>query len=212
MYQYEDVDEDRPQQTASGSYKVPDKDFYRKNFSAYSSVYNHFQSKLYIRSYKDRRWDQPHYDSLVNIRTPYSNLLNPADGVCCHFLRRGFSKPNRMLYNCAAWSADSRWLILGSEQGAIVTWEGESLKFNKINPILEHQERYEHSEKVKAYVPITAIAWKKYGNLIISGDKKGLINYCDETYRNVLVIRDAHTQAVRGITFSPLDAKLATCG
>jgi polyadenylation factor subunit 2 len=211
MYGRFEEDEDRPQPSASGAYKIPDRDFHRKNWNVFSSVFNHFDHRLSIRSFKDRRWDPPHFSSLVNVRTPYSNILNPADGICCHFLRRGFTKPNKILFNCAVWSADSRWLVLGTQAGDLALWEAEALKVHKIISIPAHKEFYGDSDHIKAEIPITAVAWKHYGNLVVTGDNKGVIQYCDETFRNVFVAKDAHIQAVRGLSFSPLDSKLVSC-
>lgn len=209
MYRYED-DDDRPQQTASGNFKVPDRDFYRKNFSTFASVANHFHDRLYIRSFRERRWDQPHSVAMVNVRTPYANVLNPADGVCMHFLRRGFTKPQKVLFNTALWSADARWLVLGTQHGDLVLWESEALKVHKLISIPAHKVIVD-GDRIKESIPITAMAWKHFGNLMVTGDERGLIQYCDETFRNVLVTRDAHEKAVRGLSFSPLDTKLVSC-
>lgn len=211
MYGRFDDDEDRPLQTASGTYKVPDRDFYRKNFNTFSSVYLHFQNKLYVRKFEDRRILQPHFTALANVQTPYGNLHNPADGICCHFLRRGFTKPNKTQFNAAVWSADARWLVLGTQGGDLALWEGEALKVHKVISIPAHKEFYGDGDRVKEQIPITAMAWKHHGNLLVTGDQRGLMQYCDETFRNVIVTKEAHTGAVRGVSFSPLDSKLASC-
>lgn len=209
MYRYEE-DDDRPPQT-SGSYKIPDRDFYRKNFSTFSSVYHHLHNRRDIFRFRDRRWSQSHYSSLYLTSIPYSSIINPAEGICCHFLRRGFTKPEKILFNCAVWSADSRWLVLGTQIGDLALWEAEALKVHKIISIPAHKEFYGDSEHVKAEIPITAIAWKHFGNLLVTGDNRGLIQYCDETFRNVFVAKDAHAQAIRGLSFSPSDSKLVSC-
>lgn len=87
----------------------------RKNFSTFGSVCTYLQERLLNHSHrlKDRRFVQPHFSSLAKVMTPYGNISNPADGICSHFLRRGFTKPNKILFNCATWSADARWLVLG---------------------------------------------------------------------------------------------------
>lgn len=206
MYKFDD-DDDRP---PVGGFKIPDRDFYRKNFSNFPSIANHFYNRLYIRSFKERRWMQPHYSSLTDVTTPYANVLNPADGVCCHFLIRGFTKPQKALFNCALWSADARWLVLGTEKGDLVLWESEALKVHKLISIPAHKEIVEGDRIVNQF-PITAMAWKHFGNLIVTGDENGLIQYCDETFRNVSVTSGAHSRAVRGLSFSPLDSKLVSC-
>lgn len=209
---YED-DEDRPSALSSaGNYKMPDRDFYRKNFNIFSSVYLHFQNRLYVRRFEDRRYSQPHYCALANTMTSYANLSNPADGVCGHFLRRGFTKPNKIQFNCAVWSSDARWLVLGTQIGDLALWEGEALKVHKVQSIPAHKEFYgDGSDRVREQIPITAMAWKHHGDILATGDNRGLIHYCDETFRQVTVTKDAHTGAIRGLSFSPLDSKLISC-
>lgn len=209
MQRYDD-DDDRPVAAASGVYKIPDRDFYRKNFSAFSSVHGYLASAL-LSQPRDLLFEQPHFSSLVNTTTPYGSLKNPSDGVCCHFLRRGFTKPTKIPFNCAVWSADARWLVLGTQTGDLALWEGEGLKVYKVVSVPAHKEFYGDSDRIKEQMPITAMAWKRYGNLIATGDNRGLIQYCDETFRNVFITKDAHSQAVRGLSFAPLDTKLASC-
>lgn len=207
---YED-DEDRPQQTAAGTYKIPDRDFYRKNFNDFGAVVNYLENRLFVRTFQDRRLMQPHYNALININTPYGNTSNPADGICTHFLRRGFTKPNKIQFNAAVWSADARWLVLGTQTGDLALWEGEALKVHKVISIPAHKEFFGDGDRVKEQIPITAMAWKNYGNILATADQRGLIQFCDETFRNVYVTKEAHISAVRGLSFSPSDTKLASC-
>lgn len=206
-----DDDDDRILNSANGSLKIADRDFFRKNFSTFTSVYNHLQQRLYERTFRDRRWNQPHYGSLSNIITPYGNVVNPSDGVCCHFLRRGFTKPLKVLFNCAVWSSDCRWLVLGMQNGDLALWEAEALKVHKVISVPAHKEYYGDGDRIKEQIPITAMAWQRYGNLLVTGDSRGVMQYCDETYHNVSVTKEAHSQAIRGLCFSPMDNKLASC-
>eukprot|EP01039_Chlorochromonas_danica_P001980 gene1980-2160_t len=208
MFRYDD-EEDRPS-AGNGSYKIPDRDYYRKNFSGFSSVHN-FLSSHYDMREQQRAFPLPHFSSLADIVPPYGSLSNPSDGVCCHFLRRGFTKPTKVPFNCAVWSADSRWLVLGTQTGDLALWEGEGLKVYKVVSVPAHKEFYGDGDRIKEQIPITAMAWKRYGNLLVTGDNRGLIQYCDETFRNVFVTKDAHAQAVRGLSFAPLDTKLVSC-
>jgi WD40 repeat protein len=202
IQRYED-DDDRPV-AGSGAFKIPDRDFYRKNFCSFFSISN-------ITKINHDRLLQPHFSSLAAITTPYGNRNNPADGVCCHFLRRGFTKPTKVPFNCAVWSADSRWLVLGTQTGDLALWEEEGLKVYKIVSVPAHKEFYGDGDRIKEQIPITSMASKSYGNLLATGDNRGLIQYCDETFRNVYVTKDAHSQAVRGLSFAPMDTKLASC-
>jgi polyadenylation factor subunit 2 len=201
-----DDDDDRPlgaQQT--------DRDFYRKNFTHFNSVTNYVDHRVDGSGIENWQVPQPHYSSLVDQLPTYGYRSNPADGVCMKFLKRGFTKPHRVIFNAAVWSADTRWLVLGTSLGDLALWEGESLKVHKIISVPAHKELHSDGERIKEHIPITSMAWKRYGNLMATGDNRGLIQFCDETYRNVFVTWNAHTAAVRGLSFSPLDTKLASC-
>lgn len=47
-------------------------------------------------------------------------------------------------------------------------------------------------------IPITAMALKRFGNDLVTGDSKGVIQYCDETFKYILIIENAHTAAGDG--------------
>jgi hypothetical protein len=88
-------DDDIGYHAGSGSYRVPDKDVYRRTISTFGSVATYFQSRYTMRSARDRRILQPHYSSWQHILSPFANTLSPGDGICSHFLRRGLIKPNK---------------------------------------------------------------------------------------------------------------------
>lgn len=190
-------------------FRVPDRDVYRRNVSTFGSVQAYLQNRLYVRSWRDRRIVQPHYAYLKNIVTPYGNRGSPADGICAHFLRKGLIKPSKIQMNAAVWSADARWLVLGTFSGDLALWEGDTLKVHKVVSVPAH--KILEGDTVKECIPITAMAWNNHGNLLVSGDRDGVMQYCDETFRNVCVIRDAHNGPIRGLSYSPLDSKLVSC-
>lgn len=209
MFRY-DEDDDKPQ-GFTGAVRIPDRDFHRKNFSSFGSVYNYFQSRLYVRNHRDRRLAQPHFSTLLNTNTPYGNVCNPADGICVHFLKRGFIKPNKIQFNAALWSPDARWLVLATQTGDLALWASEALKVHKLVSIPAHKEFYGDGDRIKEHIPITAMAWQHYGNILVTADQRGLMQYCDETMRpNLFVKKDAHKGAIRGLAFSPVDTKLAS--
>lgn len=207
-FRFED-DEDRPI-VSSGTYKIPDRDFYRRNFTPFLTMHNLLNRHAHAANPRETVFHQPHFSSLADILTPYGNLSNPADGVCCHFLKRGFTKPTKVPFNAAVWSADCRWLVLGTQTGDLALWEGEGLKVYKVVSVPAHKE-FGDGDRIKEQIPITSMAWKHHGNLLVTADNRGVIQYCDETFRNVFVTKDAHAGAVRGLSFSPLDTKLASC-
>jgi WD40 repeat protein len=242
-------------------FRVPDKDVYRKNISSFGSIHTYLESRFHVRKHADRRIMQPHYTHLKHIMTPYGNRANPADGVCTKFLRKGLIKPNKIQMNVAVWSADSRWLVLGTQSGDIALWEGDTLKVRLLLciflcldlPTTTHlftlpllyvpwgpagpqsrvraraqgtantapptipRARPPHSlvrrcmrgththtqvlegDRVKESIPITAMAWNNHGNVVVTGDSRGVMQYCDETFRNITVISEAHRFVTRHI-------------
>lgn len=180
-----------------------DRDFLRRNYTTFNSIHVGLEEKFATRSHRDRKVMQSHFSSLMKITTAHANILSPANGICSHYLRRGFTKPKHQL-TAAVWSADARWLVIGTEIGDFYLWEGESLKVLK--PISQTSHRISETERI----PITCLAWNNHGNSIVSGDSNGLIQFGDESYRYSFAIRDAHSAAVRGLSFSPFDSRLAS--
>jgi hypothetical protein len=111
-----------------GAFRIPDKDVYRRMLTSFGTVHNYFQNRNIVRCSKDRRFLQPHFNSLRDVLAPFANTLNPADGICSHFLRRGLIKPHKTQMTSAVWSTDARWLMLGTVTGDLALWEGDSLK------------------------------------------------------------------------------------
>ena len=193
-------------------FRIPDRDVYRRNVSSFGSIHAYLSNRFSIRGYADRRLMQPHYSHLKHIMTPYGNRANPVDGICTRFLRKGLIKPNKIQMNVAVWSADARWLVLGTQSGDIALWEGDTLKVHKVVSVPAHKVL--DGDRVKESIPITAMAWNNHGNVLVTGDNRGTIQYCDETFRNITVINEAHSSgsAIRGLSYSPLDSKLVSCG
>lgn len=151
------VDDD-DDEIGTGQYRIPDKDVYRRMITSFGTVQNFFQDRLYTRTARDRLLLQPHFTSLKRLVSPFGcqyspagiaqhipfihflrsrlqyffvtflSILIPIDGICAHFLRRGLIKPQRTQMTRAVWSADARWLVLGTVQGGVAIWEADTLK------------------------------------------------------------------------------------
>ncbi len=49
---------------------------------------------------------------------------------------------------------------------------------------------------IHTYISIpVAVALKRFGNDLVTGDQRGLIQYCDETFKYILIIENAHSSA-----------------
>lgn len=64
---------------------------------------------------------------------------------------------------------------------------------------------------IKGYA-ITAMAWNNHGNVLVTADERGLIQISDETFRETKKIPEAHTGHIRGLSYSPSDSRLVSCG
>jgi polyadenylation factor subunit 2 len=195
-----------------GEYLMPDRDFYRKKITSFQSVHSYFESKPLQRSFRERQLLQPHYTALMNRGAPYASAINGqvADGVCAHFLRKGFTKPTKTHFNCALWTSDAKWLVLGTEYGDLATWEGESLKVKKMLSMAPH--KVGTGTGPIANTSITAIAKNRHGRMLVTGDANGLYQFCDETFRTSFIKEEAHNGAIHGLSFSPSDSKLVSAG
>ncbi len=191
---------------------MPDRDFYRKKITSFQSVHSYFESKPLQRSFRERQLLQPHYTALMNRGAPYASAINGqvADGVCAHFLRKGFTKPTKTHFNCALWTSDAKWLVLGTEYGDLATWEGESLKVKKMLSMAPH--KVGTGTGPIANTSITAIAKNRHGRMLVTGDANGLYQFCDETFRTSFIKEEAHNGAIHGLSFSPSDSKLVSAG
>ena len=108
--------------------------------------------------------------------------------------------------------------LSGTATGDLALWEGEALKVYKVLPIPAHKEFYDdNSGRIKEGISITgervcilpyihayihtyisvpvAVALKRFGNDLVTGDQRGLIQYCDETFKYILIIENAHSSA-----------------
>jgi hypothetical protein len=128
MSRYNIDDDDIGYVGGGGSFRVPDRDVYRRNLTTFGTIHNFFKNRLVVRNFRDRRLQQPHFCSLKSTSAPFSSPISAADGVCSHFLRRGLIKPNKTQMTTAIWSADARWLVLGTITGEVALWEGDTLK------------------------------------------------------------------------------------
>lgn len=119
-----------------GTFRIPDRDVYRRTLTTFGSVHNFFKNHAVVRSFRDRRIQQPHFCSLKNITALLNSPAHSVDGVCSHFLRRGLIKPNKTQMTTAVWSTDARWLVLGTVTGEVALWEGDTLKVSSLSSVL----------------------------------------------------------------------------
>ena len=127
----------------------------RRHLTSFNSIINKQRQQLTVRSIRDRRLLQPHFQYMQDVTTPSFNRYNPAEGICSHFLLHGFNKLGKAPVHAGCWSSDGRRLVLGTQQGEFTLWEDDTFKFEKL---------------VTAHLnPIRAMAWSINGQMLLSG-------------------------------------------
>lgn len=86
----------------------------------------------------------------------------------------------------------TRRLLTGSSSGEFTLWNGLTFNFETILQACDNGVR--------------DLEWSASGNLLISGDAGGTVKYFLPNMNNVLAI-DAHRESIRGLSFSPDDAR-----
>jgi WD40 repeat protein len=211
----------------------------RRHISTFNSFVNQSESSL-IDGHKhdDRILLQPNFAHLRKTRLPFHILGSPAEGLCSHYLLKGFIKPLKPRMNVARWTSEGRRLICGTENGDFALWEVSELwifitfyiltpyypsLINGLFMTFQH-ESFKFDRIVRVHfvpapvsgiipVPIKSLAWSNYANIGISGDEKGRIKCCNSSLRNLPKLdRDfAHEKNVTGLSFSPMGSKYVSC-
>ncbi|QRV93344.1 hypothetical protein RhiJN_21362 [Ceratobasidium sp. AG-Ba] len=100
--------------------------------------------------------------------------------------------------NSVAWSALSRKLATGSDDGAVRVWDAET-GASVLEPIQAHSER------------VWSVAFSPDGRLIVSGSTDGTVRVWDtETGTEALDPLEGHSASVHCVTFSPSGAFIAS--
>ena len=190
----------------------------RKHFTTFNSFVrarenyklNPIQT-MYRSNYDNNIMLQPHFSSIGHVPVvDHGPSTSPHIAICSHFLQRLYLKaPHRSRLNTACWTTGGRHLIAGLDSGKFAVWEGQHFKFDR--PVGGHYETAEDDPtKVVKTMPVTAIEWANYGQMMLSGDEDGGIRYFNSSLRLMYKIPEAHTSAVRSISFSPNDGRFAT--
>lgn len=124
----------------------------------------------------------------------------------CHTaLNKSQVNKSRCPVTQARWTPEGRWLMTGAQNGEFTLWNGPDFTFNRV--IQGHEKA------------IKAITWSRSSEFMISGDHEGRIRVWSSTIALMQEFKQdggevdrAHKESVRGLSFSPTDAKVASCG
>jgi polyadenylation factor subunit 2 len=93
------------------------------------------------------------------------------------------------------WTPEGRRILTGSTSGEFTAWNGLTFNFETI--LQAHD------------TAIRALTFNHAGTYIASADQTGIVKYFQPNMNN-LTAWPAHREAVRGLSFSPDDARFAT--
>ena len=97
---------------------------------------------------------------------------------------------------CLSWTPEGRRLITGASSGEFTLWNGLTFNFETI--LQAHDS------------PVRAMQWSHNDVWMVTGDHGGYIKYWQSNMNNVKMFQ-AHKEPVRRVSFSPTDAKFASC-
>lgn len=133
--------------------------------------------------------DRSHFAALQMM--PVTEARSPASAAAPHLVHTSTNKI-RTPVNCVCWVPSSRRLLTGSSSGEFTLWNGLTFNFETILQACDSGVRH--------------LQWSSTGNLLLSGDAGGTVKYFLPNMNNVLAI-DAHRESIRGMSFSPDDAR-----
>ncbi|KIO28139.1 hypothetical protein M407DRAFT_22615 [Tulasnella calospora MUT 4182] len=132
---------------------------------------------------------------VVDLLPPSAYPNNPSTSLCTKFVH---SSTNKIKYpvNVVTWTPEARRILTGSASGEFTLWNGLTFNFETI--LQAHDST------------IRAIRFNHSGTFLASSDDSGVVKYFQPNMNNVAAW-PAHRESVRGLSFSPDDARFVTC-
>jgi len=175
--------------------KRPRKSVMRKTVDYNSSFMGMVERRIWQRDARDKRAlqaDVLHYPALL---PPVDAPENPTNAVTTKFVKTATNKMRCPVFTLD-WTPEGRRLITGASSGEFTLWNGLTFNFETI--LQAHD------------TAVQAMKWSHNDTWMITGDRSGYIKYWQSNMNNVKMFQ-AHKEAVRRVSFSPTDAKFASC-
>uniref|UniRef100_A0A182QAA4 Uncharacterized protein n=1 Tax=Anopheles farauti TaxID=69004 RepID=A0A182QAA4_9DIPT len=167
----------------------------RKTVDYNASIIKALECRTWQRDHRDRRALQPESIYIPELLPPPSYMDNPSNAVTTRFVKTATNKMRCPIFTLA-WTPEGRRLITGASSGEFTLWNG--LMFN-FETILQAHD-----------VSVRTMVWSHNDNWMVTGDHGGFVKYWQSNMNNVKMFQ-AHKDPIRGISFSPSDAKFASC-
>ena len=98
--------------------------------------------------------------------------------------------------NCVTWEPNAFRLLTGAYSGELTLWNGFSFNFEAIVPAHDF--------------PMRSMCWSRSEEFLVTSDDSGVLKYWTPTMNNAKAFQ-AHSSAIREISFGLTDAKFVTC-
>ncbi|KAL1920490.1 uncharacterized protein VTP21DRAFT_867 [Calcarisporiella thermophila] len=167
----------------------------RRTVNYASSVGRYLQDMVFTRDHRDRKRLRPDPAYVIDLLSPCAYLDNPMNAITTKWVHTSTNK-QRFAVNVARWTPEGRRLVTGSFSGEFTLWNGLTFNFETILQA--------HDSAVRA------MRWSHNDTWMVTGDHGGFIKYWQSNMNNLKVIQ-GHREPVRDITFSPSDARFASC-
>ncbi|XP_018325750.1 pre-mRNA 3' end processing protein WDR33 [Agrilus planipennis] len=167
----------------------------RKTVDYNSAIIKALENRIWTRDYRDRRALQPDVMYYPDMMPPPSYYDNPINCVTTRFVKTATNKMRCPIF-CMAWTPEGRRLVTGASSGEFTLWNGLTFNFETI--LQAHDS------------PVRCMVWSHNDSWMVTGDHAGYVKYWQSNMNNVKMFQ-AHKEALRGISFSPMDSKFVTC-
>ncbi|KYN00307.1 WD repeat-containing protein 33 [Cyphomyrmex costatus] len=193
----------------------------RKTVDYNSAIIKSLENRVWQRDYRDRRALQPDVIYYPDLLPPPSYIDNPINAVTTRFVKTATNKMRCPIF-CMAWTPEGRRLVTGASSGEFTLWNGLTFNFETILQISrEIRTLYDFAISSFVYLteyrdyfahdsPVRTMVWSHNESWMVTGDHAGYVKYWQSNMNNVKMFQ-AHKEAIRGLSFSPTDHKLATC-
>ncbi|KAF9521166.1 hypothetical protein BS47DRAFT_1370255 [Hydnum rufescens UP504] len=138
---------------------------------------------------------QPHLRPSRFLLPPKAYPNNPTTSLCTKFVHTSTNKI-RFPVNVVTWTPEGRRVLTGSTSGEFTLWNGLTFNFETILQA--------HDSAIRAF------QFSHSGAYLVSADQSGIIKYFQPNMNN-LAAWAGHREAIRGLSYSPDDARFATC-
>ncbi|KAF5389574.1 hypothetical protein D9757_004104 [Collybiopsis confluens] len=134
--------------------------------------------------------------SIINLLPPKAYPENSSTSLCTKFVHTSTNKI-RCPVNVVTWTPEGRRVLTGSTSGEFTLWNGLTFNFETI--LQAHD------------TAICTLSFTHSGAYLASADKNGVIKYFEPNMNNLTAWQGSNSrEAIRGISFSPDDARFAT--